>query len=447
MRLSDFGPSKPGKLIRPAPDYWAFVPAPLAPKLSVGADLVGQLARAERALGYLSGLLSATVNGHVFHGLFLRREALHAGRLEGSAGLSLLDMFVAEERGDVRTAGIAFALEYAQAFRSAQQLGRAGVDQRLLKGLHRRVAEELGPAAGQFRSRQNWIGPPGCTAADAVYVPPPVDQMHEALAALEGYGRSPDRLPSLLRVALIHYQLHAIHPFAHRSGAVNRLLLGLLLTDGPDRPHIPIALTQHLAEHRTEYHRRLHAITTAGQWEGWFRFILVGVTERAEDTARRFGALLGLVEEFRKRVQRMHGRQASYRLVDAIVQRPVIRIERAARLLGATSAQAEVELERLRSLGILAPHRTEHGIYMASDVLYALEGEIRSVEPAIRQIMHGPAGDHLSPSVARREGPSESLPDLEATDEPWTRPLVTEDDREVIIRLLQEIDQTAALAA
>jgi len=40
---------------------------------------------------------------------------------------------------------------------------------------------------GQFRTSQNWIGPPGAMLAEAVFVPPPVQQMHEALHALGAY--------------------------------------------------------------------------------------------------------------------------------------------------------------------------------------------------------------------------------------------------------------------
>jgi Fic family protein len=50
---------------------------------------------------------------------------------------------------------------------------------RLVRELHERLMRGVrGNAAtpGEFRRSQNWIGRPGCTLADATYVPPPVDQ-------------------------------------------------------------------------------------------------------------------------------------------------------------------------------------------------------------------------------------------------------------------------------
>jgi len=40
---------------------------------------------------------------------------------------------------------------------------------------------------GEFRRVQNWIGPPGCTLEDAVYVPPPPDRLWDCLGAFEKY--------------------------------------------------------------------------------------------------------------------------------------------------------------------------------------------------------------------------------------------------------------------
>jgi ribosomal protein S25 len=38
---------------------------------------------------------------------------------------------------------------------------------------------------GEFRRTQNWIGPPGCTLANATYVPPPPNELMNCLAEWE----------------------------------------------------------------------------------------------------------------------------------------------------------------------------------------------------------------------------------------------------------------------
>ena len=86
---------------------------------------------------------------------------------------------------------------------------------RLLREIHAQLMEGVrGDRAtpGQFRRSQNWIGPAGCTLANANYVPPPPAELMQALDAWEKFLL--DRtLPPLAQVALAHYQFEAIHPF------------------------------------------------------------------------------------------------------------------------------------------------------------------------------------------------------------------------------------------
>jgi len=67
---------------------------------------------------------------------------------------------------------------------------------------------------GKFRTSQNWIESPDNRPDTARFVPPPVEQMSNALSDWERYihDRHP-RLPLLIPCALLHYQFETIHPF------------------------------------------------------------------------------------------------------------------------------------------------------------------------------------------------------------------------------------------
>ena len=87
-----------------------------------------------------------------------------------------------------------------------EQLEKLPVSLRLLREIHRRLMKGVrGEKAypGEFRRSQNWIGPPGCTLAEARFVPPPVPEMHEALDALEKYLHEGDSYPPLVRLAFV----------------------------------------------------------------------------------------------------------------------------------------------------------------------------------------------------------------------------------------------------
>ena len=84
---------------------------------------------------------------------------------------------------------------------------------------------------GELRRSQNWIGPSGCTLAEATFVPPPPDQVPDALGQLERFLHEENSLPLLIRIGLAHAQFETIHPFLDGNGRVGRLLITFLLCE------------------------------------------------------------------------------------------------------------------------------------------------------------------------------------------------------------------------
>lgn len=95
----------------------------------------------------------------------------------------------------------------------------------LMQGVH---SGRLQP--GALRTRQHWIGPPGCTLATVTFVPPPPHEVPKALSDLERFLHDSAGLPRLVRVGLVHAQFETIHPFLDGNGRIGRLLIAFLLT-------------------------------------------------------------------------------------------------------------------------------------------------------------------------------------------------------------------------
>jgi len=115
-----------------------------------------------------------------------------------------------------------------------KRLDTLPVSLRMVRELHERLMDGVrgGQATpGEFRRSQNWIGRAGCTLNDADFVPPPVNEMQEALDTFEKYLHSKDDYPPLVRLAFIHYQFESIHPFLDGNGRIGRLLISLLLVN------------------------------------------------------------------------------------------------------------------------------------------------------------------------------------------------------------------------
>ena len=344
--------------------YWAFVPHPLPPNVPPDWELTRTLSEADRALSQLAGLGRIMPNPHLLIGPFVRREAVLSSRIEGTrAGIT--DLY-AYEAGQLPLPGmeappseseVREVLNYVNALEyGLERVKTLPVSLRLIQELHRELmvgvrGEHATP--GEFRRSQNWIGPPGCTLREATFVPPPVPEMHEALHALETYLHSADVYPPLVRLALVHYQFEALHPFVDGNGRIGRLIISLLLVEWDLLPLPLLYLSAYFHRHRQEYYDLLLRVSERGAWRDWLLFFLRGIADQAEDAATRARKLQDLREDWHRRLAQARTSALALRLADALFQTPVLTIPQAQRLLGVTYPSAQRNVEKLVQVGIL----------------------------------------------------------------------------------------------
>ena len=284
MDISGYGDRSPGRLLKQKSGeaaYYAFVPGRLPPNLQFDLPLVNLLAEATSALGELKGLARTLVSPYLFIGPFIRREAVSSSRIEGTeADISDLYVYEAGQRiipgtrlqspkSDVREVyNYVEALNYGLA-----RLAEFPLSLRLIREIHDRLLDNVrGEHAtpGEFRTSQNWIGEPGCLLNEASYIPPPVYEMTEALGHLEQYLHDEsDPYPPIIRLALIHYQIEAIHPFIDGNGRVGRLILSLLSVHWALIPQPLLYLSPFFEKQRKGYCDLLMAVSVRGAWLEW----------------------------------------------------------------------------------------------------------------------------------------------------------------------------------
>ncbi|MFN8234120.1 MAG: Fic family protein [Actinomycetota bacterium] len=375
MDPGDFAEAQRSHVIRAPTDHWAFVPPPLPPDLDLDLELIGALSAADRAIGELGGVGRWLPEPHLLIRPFLRREAVLSSKIEGTeATLTDLVLFEADaptpDHPDVRE-----VFNYVRALEHATAPGRSlPLSLRLIREMHRTLMTGVrgGYATpGEFRRSQNWIGPPGCVLNDATYVPPPVEQMHACLDAFERYLHESSDIPPLLRVALIHYQFEAIHPFLDGNGRVGRLLISLLLIEWGLLPKPLLYLSAYFEANRSEYYDRLLAVSRAGDWLGWARFFLNGVADGSADVIDRARRLQALREEYHRRLQVTRASALLLKLVDHLFAQPAIRIAMAEEVLGVTFRAASLNVGKLVDAGILQEitGRERNRVFVAHEIL------------------------------------------------------------------------------
>ncbi len=122
---------------------------------------------------------------------------------------------------------------------------------------------------------------------EIVYTPPDNEQeILELLANLENYINGNDEIDPLVKLAVIHYQFEAIHPFYDGNGRTGRILniLYLVLKGLLESPIL--YLSKYIIRNKQNYYSLLRGVTNEGRWEDWILYMLVGVEETATETLR-----------------------------------------------------------------------------------------------------------------------------------------------------------------
>ncbi len=343
----------------------AFVPVslpPADPPLQVDGELAVALDKAGHSLAQLDLAAAMVPSVEWFLYAFVRKEAVISSQIEGTQAtlIDLLTYEADEEDGVEASPDVEEICNYLEALSYAlDQLRRADglpVCLRLLNETHRRLMQGVrggDKLPGEVRRSQNWIG--GTRPGNAAFVPPPPHLLGSTLSALEHYIHSVDHLPPLVRAGLVHVQFETLHPYLDGNGRIGRLLVTLLLHHWGLLAEPLLYLSLFLKRHREEYYRRLNAVRTSGDWEGWIAFFLEGVdvvATEATETARQLFALVS-----GQRGQLLATPAATVmglRLFELLPRHPILTVSRATKLLDTTRPTAGKAVGVLEKAGILA---------------------------------------------------------------------------------------------
>jgi len=344
----------------------AFVPhalPPAEPPLVVEAALAERLRAAEQALVRLelAGEMVPSLDWFIY--AFVRKEAVLSSQIEGTQA-TLVDLLTFEAQDGASpsaapSADVEEVCNYldALAYSRGQLADPKGLplSMRLLSEAHQRLmcgvrgAEKL---PGEVRRSQNWIG--GSRPGNAAYVPPPPHALGEVLGAFEKYLHEDDSLPPLVRAGLLHVQFETIHPYLDGNGRIGRLLVTLLLEHWKLLTKPLLYLSLFFKRHREDYYRRLNAVRTDGDWEGWLDFFLDGVATIADEAVASARELFALVAEDRARVLAQEGMSVvALRLFELLPRHPVVTVASVMKLVATTKPTAGRAIELLVAAGVL----------------------------------------------------------------------------------------------
>jgi Fic family protein len=340
--------------------YQAFIPPPLPPTPPL--DLSALLAlndRAVRALGKLDGLSSILPNTQLFLYQYIRKEAVLSSQIEGTQStLADLLRYESQLQPGVPLDDIGEVSRYIKAMDHGFARIRGGfpLSLRLIREIHAELmqgARGHDRSPGEFRVTQNWIG--GTRPGNALYVPPPQDELPNCLDAFEKFLHLPTpEIPALVRAALIHVQFETIHPFLDGNGRLGRLLVTFLLCTQEMLQEPLLYISLYLKRNRARYYELLQRVRTHGEWEEWVSFFLEGVYETATQAAQAATRLFALLDDDRKKIEKT-GRAASsmLRVHERLQRNPFATAPDLSVGLGLSVPTIRGALDQLERLGIV----------------------------------------------------------------------------------------------
>lgn len=367
----------PGRLVPTVAGMAGFVPDPLPPKLEWRPNLVRALSDADRAIGRLAAVGGALPDPHFLLRPFVRREAVLSSRIEGTR-TTLSELLASEAAGtEEKASDLQEVANYVRALEhGVERLSELPLSLRLVCELHALLmAGARGGHArpGEFRRSQNWIGPPGSSAENATYVPPPPGPaLSEALAAWESFLH--DRsLPPLVQAGLAHYQFEAIHPFLDGNGRVGRLMITLFLIERGLLPSPLLYLSAFFEATRRDYYDHLLGVSLRGEWEEWLEYFLNGVARQSEDAIGRIERIEAFLAGWRNALEGASSK-VPLAAIDQLAGNPFWTVAGLAKRLGVAYTTASRAIERLEREGILVPTTAKRDrVWCAREILAILD--------------------------------------------------------------------------
>lgn len=130
------------------------------------------------------------------------------------------------------------------------------------------------------------------TKGEVIYTPPSGENIiREKLANLEKFINENEHIDPLIKMALMHYQFEAIHPFADGNGRTGRILLLLYLKLSGLLNTPAIYLSEYIIKNKAEYYKSLRGVTENNDWENYILYMLDMVEETSTKGLERLNKI------------------------------------------------------------------------------------------------------------------------------------------------------------
>lgn len=326
-----------------------------------------QAIAASRMLANLRGLAAQIPNQGVLINSIVLQEARLSSEIENIVTTND-ELYRADADVDGKTdAHTKEVLRYRQALNHGfRELGTRPLSTNLFIDIVRIIKEvDFGVRRVPGTALKNASG-------EVVYTPPVGESViRDKLANLEQFIHAQDELDPLVKMAVMHYQFEAIHPFEDGNGRTGRILNLLYLVERGLLDIPVLFLSRYIILNKAAYYEGLRGVTERQDWESWILYMLRAVESTAQQTFAQVTRIRALMEQVREQVQRQAPAIYSKDLIEVIFRQPYTKIQFLVDAGIAKRQTASVYLQTLAGLGFLRPSKHGREVYYIFDALFA----------------------------------------------------------------------------
>lgn len=330
---------------------------PLPPKLELETRAVlKKVAQAGRSLAELKGLGSTIPNQSILVNSLVLREAKASSEIENiiTTNDALYKAFTSSSpRVDPATKEV---LRYRVAlWEGFNEMKKRGL---LTTNLFIRLVQTIKENQAGIRALPGTVIQNTKTGA-ILYTPPEGESLiRKKLRNLEEYIHSTDETDPLIKLAVIHYQFEAIHPFSDGNGRVGRIINSLFLVARQLLDMPILYLSKHIIDTKNEYYKLLRGVTARGEWESWVLYMLDAIQETAVETRDKVVAIRNLMDQTLELGKaKLPANVYSKELIEVLFRQPYTKVQHLVDAGIAERKTAAVYLRGAENAGILRSHK------------------------------------------------------------------------------------------
>jgi Fic family protein len=193
---------------------------------------------------------------------------------------------------------------------------------------------------------------------EVIYTPPEGEtRLRDLLGNWERFLNDKTDLDPLVRMAILHYQFEAIHPFPDGNGRTGRILniLALVQEGLIDLP--TLYLSRHIVRTKADYYGLLQRVTTHQEWEPWILYMLTATEVTSIWTNNKIRSIRRLMNHTAEHIRKGAPKIYSRELAELIFSFPYCRITNLVERGIAKRQAASTYLKTLVDLGVLVEEK------------------------------------------------------------------------------------------